>query len=291
MTARPPERRFGIAVIRIGLNLLFVIGGAGLLLAVPFVLMGFLDRRLGLREALEGAGVGVLLVGFFLFTLTLRTWWYRTRGIFVSWRCFVEALHATIGRPPLTREDIATLVQYSNERQAPDARLANLYQVAFSRRHESEDAEEEFRGIADLLFRYLSNVHQVSQHTILTEYRPEQYRTGAVFGWLWAACGLGAIIAGLVLGGIAAPGRVMLVAGGIWGVSVGVGLARRWRWALPQGVLFLILVEAASFYFATSPESDHLAALILPGFYVPLFMGIYLYRRRAWFWRTPHKRG
>ena len=249
------------------------------------ILSGVLDHTLPLRDACEEGGIGLLLILLSIGALIVRTWWYRTRGIYISWRCFNEAIVAAIGRPPLSFEEVKALGTYSLERQVPGAPLDNLYHVARSRRHESPEAEDEFRRVADLLYRLYANVHQVSQHTILTRYRPQDYRLGAAFGWLWTLCGVTVLGFGVLAGGVAPPTRLILAAAGAWGASVGVGLARRWHWALLQGVLFLILVEAASVYTALTPRADELAGFIVPGMYIPPLIGFYLYRRRHWFLR------
>lgn len=274
---------------RIGLSILLIVGGIAGLLGLMLILYGLLVHTEKFLDVMGATALGILLLGFFVGVLVFRSKWYRTRGIFVSWPCFLEAVSAAIGRPPFSRDELDALLKYAAERQDPTEPIANLYHVAYRRRRDDPEAELEFIWLANVLYKYVSNVHQVSQHTILKEYAPARYRIGAVFGWVWVAVGICGAITGLLVPGLSPAVRTIIAAGGGWGLSIGVGLTRRWHWALLQGLLFLVAVETVSFYLIVTRKSDEPSGFLLLGVYVPVFLALYLYRRRAWFSGRDHR--
>jgi hypothetical protein len=92
----------------------------------------------------------------------------------------MEAVHASLGRVPLFRDELEELRRFALERDLADAPLKALYETAQRRRRDGADAEQEFRWLANLVFRFVTNVHHVSAHTSLASFTPRGYRAGYV---------------------------------------------------------------------------------------------------------------
>ena len=275
-----PTERLRIAAAKTGWYLVLL--GTGLAGLSGAMLIGFalLDHTLRSREALGYTMLGLGLVALLALALALRARWYEQHAIYRSWSGLLEAMHASLWRPPLAREELEELRRYTSERHLEGVPVRELYEDARGRRGTAPAAEAEFRWLADLLFRYVTNVHHVSAHTILTDYTPSRYRAGAFLAAGWALAGAALLLAGAVLID-AANLRVLAGALGCWTLVVGVGLYRRWRWALLQALAGLLLGEGLLVYCAVAGRLTNPAWGL--AFYVPLFSGIYLFRRRRWF--------
>jgi len=201
-------------------------------------------------------------------------------AIYHSWRGIIEAIQGSLGRLVLTAGEIGELRAFAQDHGLADAPLYELYEWARARRSEGPEAEREFRWLAELICRFLTNVHHVSSHTVLADYSPESFRVARVLAGAWSA---GAV--GLVVWAAAAGGDILtrLLVGliGVWAVIIGVGLLRRWRWALRQALGALAALEVLTWYVLVSGCAQ--SGFWVLGLYVPLFTGIYLYRRRHWF--------
>jgi hypothetical protein len=282
--ATPPvhasTQRLRIAAAKTGWYLVLL--GTGLAGLSGAMLIGFalLDHTLRSREALGYTILGLGLVALLALALALRARWYEQHAIYRSWSGLLEAMHASLWRPPLAREELEELRRYTAERHLEGVAVRELYEHARDRRGSAPAAEQEFRWLADLLFRYVTNVHHVSAHTILTDYTPTRYRAGALLALGWGLAGAAMAVAGVaVMHGSAM--RVLAGALGCWTIVVSIGLYRRWRWALVQALAGLALVEGLLVYLAVAGRLAHPAWGL--AFYVPLFSGIYLFRRRRWF--------
>jgi hypothetical protein len=277
-----PER-LRIAAAKTGWYLVLL--GTGLAGLAGTLLIGFalLDRTLASPESLLYTIAGLGLVALLALALALRARWYERHAIYRSWDGLVEAMHASLRRPPLARDELEELRRYAAERHLEGAPVRDLYEDARRRRAGSPSTEQEFRWLAELLFRYVTNVHHVSAHTILTDYAPDRYRAGAMLALGWAAAGI--VLLGAAAIWMEGPQRRLLsAAAGCWTFVVGIGLHRRWRWALQQALAGLVLAEVTLIYLsATGWLSGPLWGL---AFYVPLFSGVYLFRRRRWFTPT-----
>jgi hypothetical protein len=275
-----PTERLRVAAARTGWYLVLV--GTGLAGLTGAMLIGFalLDHTLRSPEALGYTMLGLGLIALLALALALRARWYEQHAIYRSWPGLLEAMHASLWRPPLAREELEELRRYTTERHLEGVSVRELYEDARHRRGTTPAAEQEFRWLADLLFRYVTNVHHVSAHTILTDYTPSRYRAGTLLALGWTLAGAGMVVVAVAALDASGP-RVLGATLGCWTFVVGVGLYRRWRWALWQALAGLVLLEGVLVYGAIAGRLGDPAWAL--AFYVPLFSGIYLFRRRRWF--------
>jgi hypothetical protein len=270
------------AFVRLAWSTVLVATGLGGLSGALLIATAVLDHTLGPGDALAFtlAGFGLLVV--FVLTAAARARWYEHHAIYRSWRDLMEAVHASLGRIPLFSDELEELRRFAQERDLADAPLKALYETAQRRRRNGAGAELEFRWLANLIFRFVTNVHHVSAHTTLSSFTPRGYRVGYVIASGFLSAGLALLAVGVgAVGVTGGAGRVALAAAGVWSLCVGIGLWRRWRWGWWQALAFLVLAEATLISAAVVHRLQNPGWGF--GFYVPLVAGLYLFRHRRWF--------
>jgi hypothetical protein len=268
------------AAVRLAWGAVLVVTGVAGLSGALLIAAALLDRTLTPGDALRFTltGFGLLLV--LVLTAAARARWYENHAIYRSWRDLMEAVHASLGRVPLFRDELEELRRFALERDLADAPLKALYETAQRRRRDGADAEQEFRWLANLVFRFVTNVHHVSAHTSLASFTPRGYRAGYVIAGGFICSGLGLLAVGAI-GLWGGESRVALAAGGLWSMCVGTGLWRRWRWGWWQAFAFLVLAEASLIWAAARHLLQDPAWGVALS--VPLVLGLYLFRHRRWF--------
>lgn len=278
MLGTPERGRF--AAVRLAWSTVLVVTGLGGLSGALLIAAAFLDHTLTPGDALRFTLVGFGLLLILVLTAAARARWYENHAIYRSWRDLMEAVHASLGRVPLFHDELEELRRFALERDLADAPLKALYEMAQRRRRDGDEAEQEFRWLANLIFRFVTNVHHVSAHTSLASFTPQGYRVGYVIAGGFLCAGLGLVAAGAI-GPWGGEGRVALAAGGLWSVCVGVGLWRRWRWGWWQAFALLMLAEASLTWAAVEHRLQDPAWGV--ALYVPLLAALYLFRHRRWF--------
>jgi hypothetical protein len=217
----------------------------------------------------------------FALVLVGRTRWLRTRGIYESYACLREAVSASFRRPAVGTPESEELLRWLETHNLESATFATVYEYARRRRQTAPQGEQEFRWVADVMFRLLaSDLHRTTTH-VRGPYHPARTlgitliaATAAAVGAATLAWALGPV------GDLRVPG---FTAAALCGAMAG-GLFLRRRWAVDLTLMALVCGEVALVSALADGRLPSNAAVLAM---LPVWSAIYLYRRRLWFQREP----
>jgi hypothetical protein len=260
-------------------NVLLVLSGLGVFATLAGCAASLADPSAPVPVRVAGFVASLAWSLPFALVIAGRTRWLRTRGIYESYACLREAVSASFSRPAVGPPESEELLRWLERHNLQSATFATVYEYARGRRQSAPEGEEEFRWLADVMYRLLaSNLHRTTTH-VRGAYHPARALGITLIAVTAAAAGAATLAWALgPVGDLRAPG---LTAAGLC-TAMGVGLAMRRRWAVDLTLVALICGEAAlvsAIAHGRVPADAAMLAL------VPVWTAIYLYRRRHWFER------
>ena len=257
-------------------NVLLVLSGLGVFATVAGCAASLADSA---PPAVRVAAFFASLAWSVPFALVMlaRTRWLRTRGIYESYGCLREAVSASFRRPSVAAPDSEALLHWLETHGLQRATFPTVYEYARGRRRAAPEGEQEFRWVAEMMYRLLaSDLHHHTAH-VRGPYHPRRTLGISLIGAAGLVLGAASLV--WALGPVGEARIAALTAGGL-AIAIGVGVSMRLRWALH---LALVALGCGTLSLLSLLATERLPA---SGVLLPLLTvaaAVHLFRRRAWF--------
>lgn len=260
-------------------NVLLVLSGLGVFATLAGSTQALTDASAPLPARIAGVLLSLAWSLPFAGVMAARTRWLRTRGIYESYACLREAVSASFRRPQVPRPESEQLLRWLETHNLQTATFATVYEYARGRRDKAPEGEQEFRWVADVMYRLLaSDLHRATTH-VRGPYHPARTLGITLIAAMAAAVGTATFAWALgAEGEVRTPG---LTAAALCTIMA-AGLFLRRRWAVDLTLVALGCGEVALVAALADGRVPANAALVA---LVPVWTAIYLYRRRGWFER------